>query len=269
MYYLLHNRLDLQMRRRYKAFQLQLMDDFDDLVEDYFIYLREGPDGMNRVRYQALRRIKNPEAIALWILRTFRNYLSERAVKEGEIACNEFPADEVANDDTPSSVLTDEQKLSFASDLIAYAHQVLSPRYSFIFLRTLLTMLNKRRSLPNAAMASALGMTDISYRVAVHRMKRNLASHRTHLLEGEKLPLDSPHHQMAQRINDDFTHLYPTLLEYYNQSLNGLEQADAVKQLRQEYYNITGDMLHESNTASPVKVSVSAFWYNLSRFLVV
>lgn len=269
MYYLLHNRLDLQMRRRYKAFQLQLMDDFDDLVEDFFIYLREGKDGKNRVRYQSLRRIKNREGFALWILRTFRNFLSERALKEGQVASNEFPADEVANDETPSSLLTDEEKLSFASDLIAYAHQILSPRDCFIFLRTLLTMLNKRQALPNAAMANALGMNDITYRVAVHRMKLNLANQRTRLLEGEPLPLDNPHLQMAQRINDDFTHLYPTILEYYNQSLNDLEQADVVKQLRQEYYNLTGAMLHESNTASPVKISVSAFWYNLSRFLVV
>lgn len=269
MYYLLHHRLDLQMRRRYNAFQLQLMDDFDDLVEDYFIYLREGPDGMNRVRYQALHSIKNPEAIAMWLLRTFRNYLRDRAAKEGEIASADFPADEVANDDSPSSILTDEEKLSYASDLIAYAHQVLSPRDGFIFLRTLLTMLNKRQALANAEMARALGMTDISYRVAVYRMKCNLALQRTLLLEGKRLPLDHQHHQMAQRINDDFIHLYPTLLEFYNQSLDHLDQADAIRQLRQKYYNTTGDMMHESDAASPVKVSVSAFWYNLSRFLVV
>ena len=42
----------------------------------------------------------------------------------------------------------DEQKLQIASQLIAYAHQVFYPRGRFIFLRMLLTMLNKQRALP-------------------------------------------------------------------------------------------------------------------------
>ena len=166
-------------------------------------------------------------------------------------------------------MLTDEQKLSIASCLIAYAHQELSPRDSFIFLRMLLTMLNKRQTLPNAEMALVLGMSDISYRVTVHRLKCNLAKHRANLLQGEPLTLDDQHRQMAKHINDDFLHLYPTLLDYYNQSLDQLNCADAIKQLRQKYYETSGNMLHEFNTLSPVKLSISAFWYNFSLLLVV
>ena len=58
-------------------------------------------------------------------------------------------------------------------------------RFGFIFLRSLLTMLNKQQALPNDEMTSALGMTEISYCVSVLRMKCRLAKYRTLLLQGE------------------------------------------------------------------------------------
>lgn len=41
------------------------------------------------------------------------------------------------------SLHADEQQLAVASQLIAYAHQVFYPRGRFIFLRSLLSLLNK------------------------------------------------------------------------------------------------------------------------------
>lgn len=42
MYYLLHQRLERQLRGRFEVYQHQLLDDFEDVVEDFFLYLREG-----------------------------------------------------------------------------------------------------------------------------------------------------------------------------------------------------------------------------------
>ena len=42
MYYLLHQRLEHQLRERYDVYRHSIYDDFDDIVEDYFLYLREG-----------------------------------------------------------------------------------------------------------------------------------------------------------------------------------------------------------------------------------
>ena len=89
MYYLLHNRLNHRLHERYNDYQQQLYDNFEDIIEDFFLYLREH----GRYPYQSLRRIKNRDAFETWLLNTFRNYLSNRAV---------------------------------ASHLIAYAHQVFS-----------------------------------------------------------------------------------------------------------------------------------------------
>jgi 3-methyladenine DNA glycosylase AlkD len=275
MYYMLHQRLSYQLRERYDAYQQHLYDDYEDVIEDFFLYLREG----RRHPYQALQRIKNKEAFETWLLNTFRNYLNNRAKEEngtsfvlysdhgfhgfhGLANANTIAADEAQDP------LSDEQKLQIASQLIAYALQVFYPRGRFIFLRSLLTMLNKQKALPNTEVAKALGMTDVSYRVTLHHMKCNLAKFRLRLLQGEELRLDEHYQQMAQRINDDFDRLYTTLLTYYNQTIDTLKCAENIKQLRRQYYEATGIMAHEPEFESPGRITVKAFWNKLNRMLI-
>lgn len=269
MYYLLHKRLNPQLSTRFEPFQHQLMDDFDDIIEDFFLYLREGKDEESMGCYPSLHRIQKREAFESWMLSTFRNYLSGRAAKEGQITYIALPATGVPDDNASSSIFTDERKLIIVSQLIAYAHQEFSPRDCFIFLRSLLTMLNRQQALPNVEMAKALGMTDLAYRVTVHRIKCRLTKCRTLLLRGKGLLLDESHRQMAQRINDDFSLLYPTLMLYYGQALDTLSCAEAVKQLRQEFLTTTGNMLHEAELPYAIAPSVTLFWIRLSRFLIV
>ena len=204
-----------------------------------------------------------------WLLRTFRNYLITRADREGPLPTSGPDPDCVSDADLPVSILTDEEKLSFASDLLAYALQEMSPRDGFILLRTLLTMLYKRQSLPNEEVAEALGMTAVSYRVAVHRVRDRLVRYRARLIQGEPLRLDGPHQEMSQRINEGFLHLYPTLLSYYNQCVSSLSPniAAAVNRLRQSHLDTTGNLLHESDAPYERRSSKAALWYLLERFL--
>ena len=182
MYYLLHQRLEHQLHERYDDYRHSIFDDFDDIVEDFFLYLREGKDGKNRLPYQSLQRIKNKDAFETWLLNTFRNYLNNRAQAEEKISFTRT-SDNIA-DDTKDSTLTDEQKIVFSSQLIAYAHQYFYPRGRFIFLRSLLTMLNKQQALPDKEMAAALQMTHLAYRVMQHRLKHHLTCFRHCLLNG-------------------------------------------------------------------------------------
>jgi len=255
VYYLLHQRMNHQLRERYDAYEHQLYDDFEDVVEDFFLYLREGKG--NRFPYQAIKRIKSKEAFEKWLMTTFRNYLSNRAKEENWTSYISFDEHE-SNELTES--FGDEQKLLMASQLIAYAHQVFYPRGRFIFLRSLLTMLNKQKALPNEDVAKALGMTDIAYRVTLHRMKCNLIKFRQRLLQGESLRLDEQHQQMAQHIYDDFDQLYPTLLTFYNHTIGTLKCADDIKQLRQQYYEATGMIVHEPDSEYVNRITVRAFW---------
>lgn len=269
MYYLLHQRLERQLRGRFEVYQHQLLDDFEDVVEDFFLYLREGKSRWSKTPYQSLRRIRKKESFESWMLNTFRNYLTVRAETENQLASTSLQEENVSVTDKTSSLLTDERKLIVAANLIAYAHQTLYPRDRFVFLRTLLTILNKQQALPNGEMASALGMSALAYRVCVHRLKGKLSYIRTCLLRNDMLPLDDLHRQMAQHINSDFTHLYPTIGRYYVLSIDDLKCANAVKRLRQEYYEATGQMLHESESVYSLAPKISAFWTRLSKFLMV
>ena len=294
MYYLLRHRLYLPLKRRYEIFRHLLADDFDDVLDDFFLYLRNGNDqsgmtdqsykndrtdgnteppehtGGKRLPYPSLRRIRSREAAVQWLLNTFRNYLILRTDREGPLTRSIISADSISVSGSAPSILTDEDKLSFASNLLAYALQKMSPRDGFILLRTLLTMLDKRRSLPNEGMAEALGMTDVSYRVAVHRVRDRLSRYRTRLLQGEPLLLDGPHHRMSQRINEGFLHLYPTLLSFYNQCVGALspDLADAVNRLRQRHFDSTGSLLHEPSAPYGRSYSKAALWNVMERLLI-
>ena len=262
MYHLLHNRLSHQLRNRYEAYSNNLFDDYEDVIDDFFLYLRE----RGRSPYQPLQRIKKKEAFESWLLNTFRNYLSNRAETEGQVAYAQLKG----NDSTltiESSDLTDERKLAIVSQLIAYAHQVLYPRGRFIFLRSMLTMLNKQRAVPNKEMAEALDMSYLAYRVTLHHMRKNVKRFRERLLKGETLYLDADHQQMADKINCDFIHLYPTLFRIYLQSIDSLKTSTAVKHLRQQYLEERGFVVHEPNPDSPVNVRIPVFWEMLNHWM--
>jgi DNA-directed RNA polymerase specialized sigma24 family protein len=99
MYYLLQKRLKPLLYQRYKTYSQHLYDDYEDIVEEFFIYVRES----GHTPYQALRRIKKKEAFESWILRTFRNYLNNRSEAESHLSfadeeCGNmpFPAEESA-----------------------------------------------------------------------------------------------------------------------------------------------------------------------------
>ena len=262
MYYLLHNRLNRRLYERYNDYRQQLYDDFEDIIEDFFLYLREH----GRYPYQSLRRIKNRDVFETWLLNTFRNYLSNRAEEEGQLFVTDCYPDNLTVT-SQQSLLADEQQLAVASQLIAYAHQVFYPRGRFIFLRSLLSLLNKQHAMPDFEMAEALGMTHLAYRVTVHRMKQNLAKFRSRLLRGEMLRLDDVHRQMASDINDHFERLYPTLFGYYIETIETLKQHSEVTNLRQQYLNATGCSMHESSPE--ITITVKALWNKLSRWLII
>lgn len=300
-YYLLHHRVNFQLRRCFEVYHSRLADDFEDVVEDFFLYLREGNGGGDdgdRTPYRSLRSIRNKEVLEAWLVRTFRNYLAVRAAVEKQFLHRAISAEDVvcsgtfdtpaATDITgttnvsdgtnpfgpsevpeiPDTLQTDEWILSVAANLIAYAHQTFNPNYRFVLFRSLLSMLNRKQSIPNEAVAQALGMTDLSYRVTAHRTKCSLAKLRDRLLHGESLPLDDAHLQMARHINDDFTNLYPTLSVYYDQIIDTLPCASAIRQLRWQYRETTGNLLHEPKVAYSAQLNIKGFWCKLNRWLI-
>ena len=64
MYYLLHNRLNRQLYERYETDRHQLYDDFEDIIEDFFLYLHEHGRGP----YQSLKLSKTTMPLRLGCL---------------------------------------------------------------------------------------------------------------------------------------------------------------------------------------------------------
>ena len=279
MYYLLHDRLKHPLHERYETYSQNLLDDYEDVIDDFFLYLRES----GRYPYQALQRIKKKESFETWLLNTFRNYLSNRAEAEGRCFSSQqnyeahaliAEVGSIKNCEAHSSIMgegsiSDEEKIRVVSQLIAYAHQVFYPRGRFIFLRSLLTMLNKQRAVPNKEMAEALDMSDLAYRVAVYRMKQNVRHFRERLLKGETFRLDDEHQQMSDNINHNFMHLYPTLFRIYLQSIDSLKTSTAVKHLRQQYLEERGFAVHEPDSDRPICVRIPAFWEKLNHWMII
>jgi len=251
--YLLKDRLKSQLQSIFSVYSDNLQFSFDELSDDFFLYLREGNLGLDKEPYDMLRSIRDKDAFEPWLLSTWRNYLSGAVRKT--LICNNMLSVDTAHDN--------ERKILIVSSLMAYADQEFFPRARFIFFRSMLTILNKQKALPDTEMADALGMSEISYRVTNYRLRKKVSYWRDLLLHGHKLPLDETHQEMAHAIDQNFENLYPTLMQSYTHALNQLEQKDAVDRLRMQYLKSEGWMLHDASSSNYSHMGIGLFWNKL------
>ncbi len=261
MYFILKERIYDKLKDKYEVHERFLLDSFDDLVDDFFLYLRDGRNNSMRP-YHVLSTIRKKEAFEPWLVGTFRNFLTNRCKMEEQ--CYEIKAQQADEDENGSS--DKEQLISKAAQLIAYSHQTLFPRNQFIFLRILLSLLNKSNALPDMEMAKAMGMSHTLYRVTCHRIMQSVRQIKKQIELGVHLHLDDYHKSMAEQINNDFDSLYPTLIRYYSISLESQEQVTSILSLRNKYYLENGNMLHEG-IASYGKLTINGFSYKLNKLL--
>lgn len=250
MYHILTDRLSEKLRLKYREHNSTLSDNFEDVIDDFFLYLRE--DKAERP-YQALRTIRNKDTFEAWIVSTFRNFLTAKAAKTHQFRTT--VGQSVTNDSNDK-----ESLFRCAAYLIAYSHQELPPRSQFILLRTLLTLLDKSNALSDSEMAQAMGMTHTLYRVTSHRTMKNVKMWKERIESEGKPDLDQYHETMAEEIYNDFDSLYPTLVRYYDATLTEQEKALSITALRTKHYERTGYMLHENRI--PYHGSDALCFYN-------
>ena len=258
MYFVLKERIHGKLKEKYEIHERALFEDFEDIINDFFLYLREGRNNSAQA-YQALRTIRKKEAFESWLIGTFRNYLTNRSNMEEQNYT--LKGQHIAEE---TNGITDrEQLICNAAQLIAYTHQMLFPRSQFIFLRTLLTLLDKSKALPDKEMAKAMGMSHTLYRVTNHRIMQSVKQYQKLIESGGYIQLDDYHKTMAEHINNDFDSLYSTLIRYYNITLQSQEQVLYITSLRNKYYQETGFMLHE-DIAPYGSLSIYGFYYKLN-----
>lgn len=255
--YLLKVRMYHSLRQVFLTYEERLDDTLDDLLDDFFLYLHEGNQETNSEPYQMLQNIRVKDAFDSWMISTWRNFLTGRIRdKNKKYLC-----------ETEGSARQNEWEIYIVSRLIAYADQEFRPRVRFIFLRSMLTILNKQKALPDKEMADALCMSEICYRVTNYRLKTNLRVWRNRLMNREVLPLDDQHQQMARKIDENFGNLYDILMLSYQQTLETLEEKEKVEQLRLQYLKHYGSVMHDDSTSPMTHLDIVAFWSRLMKEL--
>ena len=140
---------------------------------------------------------------------------------------------------------SEEVLIALLAAAIAYADQQFTLRNRFILYRMLLSFLDHSLAIPQHAMALALNMHPVTYRVCNKRLKDRLSEFILMQEAGETLKLDSAHQLMRERIMESFNRLYGLLLEYYEETLALLPSALEIQSLRLKSIRSEGQMMHE------------------------
>lgn len=244
VYYLIRHRLAKPLAQVYALHGFRLSDDFDDTVDDFFLYLYDGQD-REAAPFTILRGVQNKRAFFGWTVATYRNFLLNKAKEENR---RKALLDRLHHESAgESKALSDEIMVHRVATAIAYGDQHLSPRNRFVFYRMILTLLDHRRALPQEAVAQAMNMHPVTYRVCTNRQKTHFSDYILQQELGLTLSLDDRHQKMRERIEDEFFQLYPLLMEYYEESILLIPSAEAIKALRLRHACGDKPLMHEGN----------------------
>ena len=256
-YYLLKKRLEKALSKVYELHGFGLSDDFDDTIDEFFLYL-----------YDRNLAIQDKRTFFSWTVATYRHFLINSAKKEmRKKALMErvrlSPKGEECG-------LSNETMVRFLASAIAYADQHFTPRNRFVFYRMLLSFLDHSKAIPQAVMAQALDMTPVTYRVSTKRQKDRFLEYILMQESGATLDLDDDHGLMRDRIVDAFEGLYELLMEYYNKSLEAIPNAQAIQSLRMDYSKDDG-MMHEGMPEYGYvnNLDISILYPRIKRYLAV
>lgn len=229
-YYLLKKRLDHAMKALYEVYGFGLADGFDDTVEDFFLYLHDGNAVHDAKPFAMLEGVRNKGAFFAWVLGTYRRFLLNKAKEEARRRALLEHARLLSKEE--ERLYPEETLIRFLTTAIAYADQQFVARNRFILYRLLLSFLDHGKAIPQEAVAKALGMQPVTYRVCTKRQKDRLLGFILLQETGETLDLDPDHTALRDWMTDGFSRLFQLLLERYDLTLNELPSARLIMELR-------------------------------------
>lgn len=245
VYYLLKRRLGKALKAVHELHGFGLSDDFEDTLDDYFLYLYEGNPNGGSQPFGMITGIQDKRAFFGWTVATYRHFLMNRAKEEmrRKALLEQVRLASKGEDCGYSS----ETMILFLATAIAYADQQFTPRNRFVFYRMLLTFLDHSKAIPQEAMARALDMQPVTYRVSSKRQKDRFLEFVLAQEAGVTLELDASHCLMRDHIVEGFERLYELLMVYYHKALDGVPNTTAIQALRLRYGH--GDnQMHEDRS---------------------
>lgn len=244
LYRVLTESLRARLLRRFRSYEKVAPFAFEDALQEFFLYLR----GDANNAYSVFRELKDASAADAWLLTTFRNFVSKKSrygvyAVVGDIHdlsdCPDCPQDKLQNN--PQDKL---QKV--LSTMIAYCYQELPLVQRFVFMRMILTYLDRNRALPQKDVALVLGLSHIYYRVLCNRVKAFALQVKGRILAGERLLLNMNSLEMKDRLDADFSGWYDLLSSYYAETITQFTQAEQINTLRYSYCTDSpGMLLHD------------------------
>ena len=233
LYRVLTESLRPRLQRRFRAYEKRAPFAFEDALQEFFLYLR----GDENNAYSIFRELKDASAADAWLIAAFRNFVS----KKSRYGVHAVAMDISKLSDRPIGQQDDQQKA--LSTMIAYCYQELPLVRRFVFMRMILTYLDRDRALPQKDVAMILGLSHVYYRVLCNRVKSFAMRVKGRILGGEQLPLNMNALEMRSRLDADFSGWYDLLSSYYAETIDQFTQAEEINALRYSYGADSPDML--------------------------
>jgi len=265
-YYLLKRRLSLALKKVYEEHGFGLIEEFDDTIDDFFLYLYDDNPGLGQRPFSILENIRDKNAFFGWVVSTYRIFLLNKAKdKEREWSVLSIAATDLAEE----KPWTDELMIRFLANAIAFADQQFVSLKRFLFYRMLLSFLDHRQAIPQEEMARALNMNAVTYRVYTKRQKDRFLEFINIQEAGGTLSLNPTHEAMRDMIMSRFNQLYQVLMVYYARVVQELPNATAIAQLRREFSRDKETMMHEDLGSYGFGEidSIESFYRNMKAYL--
>ena len=238
LYRVLTESLRPRLLRRFRPYEKMAPFAFEDALQEFFLYLRG--EGSNA--YSIFRELKDASAADAWLLTTFRNFMSKKSRYGVPAVAGDIPD----LSDCPDCPQNEQQKV--LSTMIAYCYQELPLVQRFVFMRMILTYLDRDRALPQKDVALVLGLSHIYYRVLCNRVKAYAMQVKGRILAGERLLLNTNALEIKDRLDADFGGWYDLLSSYYAETIAQFTQAEEINTLRYSYCTDSSDMmLHDGD----------------------
>ena len=236
LYRVLTESLRPRLLRRFRSYEKVAPFAFEDALQEFFLYLR----GDANNAYSIFKELKDASAAGAWLITTFRNFVSKKSRYGVRAVAMDIPD----LSDCPSRPQNEQQKV--LSAMIAYCYQELPLVQRFVFMRMILTYLDRNRALPQKDVALVLGLSHVYYRVLCNRVKAFAMQVKGRRLAGERLPLNMYALEMRDRLDANFSGWYDLLSSYYAETIAQFTQAEEINALRYSYATESpGMMLHD------------------------
>ena len=235
LYRVLTESLRARLLRRFRAYEKRAPFAFEDALQEFFLYLR----GDANNAYSIFRELRDASAADAWLITTFRNFVGKKSRYGVYAVSMDIP------DLSDCSVPPQDEQQKVLSTMIVYCCQEPPLVQRFVFMRMILTYLDRDRALPQKDVALVLGLSHIYYRVLCNRVKSFAMRVKGRILAGERLPLNMNALEMRNRLDADFSGWYDLLSFYYAETIAQFTQAEEINTLRYSYATDSDMVLHD------------------------